>query len=63
MGTTGVLHPEPKVHSGFAVLEAIRSRMQEEGLNFDPAMPRVAREVCFTTHTPLPRATNGSAPT
>jgi starch phosphorylase len=41
-------------HSGFAVLEAIRSRMEEEGLNFEQAVPRVSREVVFTTHTPVP---------
>ena len=54
MGVTpGVLHLN-EGHSGFAVLEAIRSRMQDEGLDFDEAMPRVSREVVFTTHTPLP---------
>ena len=41
-------------HSAFAVLEAIRMRMQEEGLAFDAAVPRVSREVVFTTHTPVP---------
>src|SRR6202035_1794717 len=41
-------------HSGFAVLEAIASRMQEEGLSFEQAVPRVSREVVFTTHTPVP---------
>src|SRR2546427_2412758 len=51
--TPGVLHLN-EGHSGFAVLEAIRSRMQEEGLNFDQAVPRVSREVSFTTHTPVP---------
>ena len=51
--TPGVLHLN-EGHSGFAVLEAIRSRMQEEGLGFDQAVPRVSREVVFTTHTPVP---------
>jgi len=51
--TPGVLHLN-EGHSGFAVLEAIRSRMQEEGLSFDATVPRVAREVVFTTHTPVP---------
>ncbi|HWX91418.1 MAG TPA: alpha-glucan family phosphorylase [Terriglobales bacterium] len=51
--TPGVLHLN-EGHSGFAVLEAIRSRMQEEGLTFDQAAPRVSREVVFTTHTPVP---------
>ena len=32
--TPGVLHLN-EGHSGFAVLEAIRNRMQEEGLDFD----------------------------
>ncbi len=49
----GVLHLN-EGHSGFAVLEAIRSRMQEEGIGFDVAVPRVSREVIFTTHTPVP---------
>ena len=54
MGVTpGVLHLN-EGHSGFAVLEAIRSRMQEEGVSFDQAVPRVSREVVFTTHTPVP---------
>ncbi len=51
--TPGVLHLN-EGHSGFAVLEAIRSRMQEEGVDFDQAVPRVSREVAFTTHTPVP---------
>ena len=51
--TPGVLHLN-EGHSGFAVLEAIRARMQEEGINFDDAVPRVSREVVFTTHTPVP---------
>jgi glycogen phosphorylase len=49
----GVLHLN-EGHSGFAVLEAIRSRMQEEGMSFDNAALQVAREVVFTTHTPVP---------
>lgn len=51
--TPGVLHLN-EGHSGFAVLEAIRTRMQEEGLSFADAAPRVSREVVFTTHTPVP---------
>src|SRR5882724_5697539 len=51
--TPGVLHLN-EGHSGFAVLEAIRARMQEEGVDFDQAVPRVSREVAFTTHTPVP---------
>src|SRR6202023_2428262 len=54
MGVTpGVLHLN-EGHSAFAVLEAFYNRMQDEGLSFDEAVPRVAREVVFTTHTPLP---------
>ncbi len=51
--TPGVLHLN-EGHSGFAVLEAIVNRMQEEGLTFEAALPRVSREVVFTTHTPVP---------
>src|ERR1700676_4259673 len=51
--TPGVLHLN-EGHSGFAVLEAIRNRMQDEGLTFDQAVPHVSREVVFTTHTPVP---------
>jgi glycogen phosphorylase len=51
--TPGVLHLN-EGHSGFAVLEAIHNRMHEEGLSFDEAVPRVSRELVFTTHTPVP---------
>ncbi len=51
--TPGVLHLN-EGHSGFAVLEAIGNRMGDEGLSFDEAVPRVSREVVFTTHTPVP---------
>jgi glycogen phosphorylase len=51
--TPGVLHLN-EGHSGFAVLEAIRGRMQDEGISFHQAVPRVSREVAFTTHTPVP---------
>jgi starch phosphorylase len=50
--TPGVLHMN-EGHSGFAVLEAIRRRMRDEGVGFDQAASRVAREVVFTTHTPV----------
>ncbi|HVC90078.1 MAG TPA: alpha-glucan family phosphorylase, partial [Acidobacteriaceae bacterium] len=49
----GVLHLN-EGHSSFAVLEAIRSRMEEEGLNFEVAATQIPREVVFTTHTPVP---------
>ncbi|HYR43630.1 MAG TPA: alpha-glucan family phosphorylase [Terriglobia bacterium] len=51
--TPGVLHLN-EGHSAFAVLEAIRNRMEDEGLGFDEAIRRVSREVVFTTHTPVP---------
>jgi starch phosphorylase len=51
--TPGVLHLN-EGHSAFAVLEAIRTCMREEGLAFDGAVSRVSREVVFTTHTPVP---------
>ncbi len=51
--TPGVLHLN-EGHSGFVVLEAIRMRMEEEGICFEKAVPRVSREVVFTTHTPVP---------
>ena len=49
----GVLHLN-EGHSGFAVFEAIRTRMQDEGMGFDAAASQIAREVVFTTHTPVP---------
>jgi glycogen phosphorylase len=51
--TPGVLHLN-EGHSAFAVLEAVRNRMQEEGIRLDEAVRRVSREVIFTTHTPVP---------
>ena len=51
--TPGVLHLN-EGHSAFAVLEAIRTRMEDEGLSFEQAAPLVYREVVFTTHTPVP---------
>ncbi len=49
----GVLHLN-EGHSGFAVLEAIRTRMEDEGVDFKTAASGVPREVVFTTHTPVP---------
>ncbi|HET9406110.1 MAG TPA: alpha-glucan family phosphorylase [Candidatus Sulfotelmatobacter sp.] len=51
--TPGVLHLN-EGHSAFAVLEAVRMRMEDEGTAFQAAVPRVSREVIFTTHTPVP---------
>src|SRR5271165_2302288 len=49
----GVLHLN-EGHSGFAVFEAIRTRMEEEGMGFEAAASQIPREVIFTTHTPVP---------
>ena len=49
----GVLHLN-EGHSGFAVFEAIRTRMVEEGIDFNAAASQIPREVIFTTHTPVP---------
>ncbi len=49
--TPGVLHLN-EGHSGFAVFEAIRDRMEEEGVDFYAAASQIPREVIFTTHTP-----------
>jgi len=51
--TPGVLHLN-EGHSGFAVFEAIRDRMEEEGVDFYAAASQIPREVIFTTHTPVP---------
>jgi starch phosphorylase len=49
----GVIHLN-EGHSAFAVFEFIHDRMQAEGLTFDEVLPRVAHQVVFTTHTPVP---------
>ena len=51
--TPGVVHLN-EGHSAFAALEAVRERMQDEALSFGAAVPRVFREIVFTTHTPVP---------
>jgi starch phosphorylase len=51
--TPSVVHMN-EGHSGFAVIEAIRNRMEDEGVGFDQAVPRVSRQIVFTTHTPVP---------
>jgi starch phosphorylase len=54
MGVTpGVLHLN-EGHSAFAIFEAIRSRMEDEGVDFNTAARHIPREVIFTTHTPVP---------
>ncbi len=49
----GVLHLN-EGHSAFAIFEAIRTRMEEEGIGFTSAASMIPREVIFTTHTPVP---------
>ncbi len=51
--TPGVYHLN-EGHSAFAPLEAIRERMQEDGMSFDDALREVAQHTVFTTHTPVP---------
>jgi starch phosphorylase len=41
-------------HSAFAAIELIRCHMEAEGISFDEAARRVASQVVFTTHTPVP---------
>ena len=41
-------------HSAFATLEAIRTRMKDDGLSFDTALREQAQHTVFTTHTPVP---------
>ena len=49
----GVVHLN-EGHSAFAALELVRQRMEREGIGADEAMSRVAQQVVFTTHTPVP---------
>jgi starch phosphorylase len=49
----GVLHLN-EGHSAFAPLEMIRHRMCMEGIGFEEAAKRTARQTAFTTHTPVP---------
>jgi glycogen phosphorylase len=51
--TPGVVHLN-EGHSAFAALELIRSRMALEGIDVNEATRRVAAQVVFTTHTPVP---------
>ena len=51
--TPGVYHLN-EGHSAFATLEAIRERMEDDGLSFDDALRDVAQHTVFTTHTPVP---------
>jgi starch phosphorylase len=49
----GVVHLN-EGHSAFAVLELVRTRMVREGIDAREAIRRVASQVVFTTHTPVP---------
>jgi len=49
----GVMHLN-EGHSAFAALEMLRVRMQTEGIGPEEAARRVASQVVFTTHTPVP---------
>ncbi|MFO0914029.1 MAG: alpha-glucan family phosphorylase [Pirellulales bacterium] len=51
--TPGVYHLN-EGHSAFAPLEAIRERMQGDGVSFDDALREIAQRTVFTTHTPVP---------
>jgi starch phosphorylase len=51
--TPGVFHLN-EGHSAFATLEAVRERMEEDGMTFDDAIREVAQHTVFTTHTPVP---------
>lgn len=49
----GVLHLN-EGHSAFALLEAVRSEMEENDATFEQARHRIASRTVFTTHTPVP---------
>ena len=49
----GVVHLN-EGHSAFAALELVRRRMDMEGIDAHEAMRRVAAQIVFTTHTPVP---------
>jgi starch phosphorylase len=59
--TPGVLHLN-EGHSAFSPLEAIRQRMEHDGLEFNDALREVARQTVFTTHTPVPAGHDRFAP-
>lgn len=49
----GVVHLN-EGHSAFATCELTRRRMETEGIDAGEALRRVAAQVVFTTHTPVP---------
>jgi len=59
--TPGVLHLN-EGHSGFAVLEAVRDRMQEEGLDFDTAANQIPQEVILPPTLRCRQATTAFLP-
>jgi glycogen phosphorylase len=54
MGITPSVAHLNEGHSAFAALELVRDRMATEGIDADEAIRRVAPQVVFTTHTPVP---------
>lgn len=50
---TNVIHMN-EGHSAFAPLEAIRQRIEDDGLPFHVAVRETAARCVFTTHTPVP---------
>jgi starch phosphorylase len=59
--TPGVIHLN-EGHSAFAPLELVRHRMATEGIDVWEAISRVAAQVVFTTHTPVPAGHDWFAP-
>ncbi|TXD36679.1 glycosyltransferase family 1 protein [Lujinxingia vulgaris] len=57
----GVFHLN-EGHSAFATLELCARRMAEEGIDWEEARQRVARQTVFTTHTPVPAGHDRFAP-
>ena len=54
LGISPGVHHLNEGHSGFAPLEVIRERMDDDGMSFDDALREVAQHTVFTTHTPVP---------
>lgn len=49
-------------HCAFAILERIRERVEDDGLDFDAALRETAMQVIFTTHTPVEAGHDRFAP-
>jgi starch phosphorylase len=49
-------------HSAFAILERMRERIQEDGLDTEEALRQTARQTVFTTHTPVDAGHDRFAP-